>query len=109
MNKLLKYGKGSTKLGFADSRSNFYNSYVSPRAEQIDELNTLANSCRWWYEPVFSNESKYLPTSEVMVDTTNPTSIDLTTPPQQATSTNTWVNALVVGGVAIVLYNLFTT
>ena len=109
MNKLLKYGKGSTKIGFADSGSNFYDASIPSKTEQLDYVNGIANSCRWWYEPVFSNESKYLPTSQVMVDTTNPSSIDLTSPPQEASPTNTWVNALLVGGVAIVLYNLFTT
>lgn len=109
MNKLLKYGKSSTKIGFADSGTNFYDSAIASRSEQINELNTLANGCRWWYEPIFSNESKYLPTSEVVVDTTNPSSATLTTPPMQSTSDNTLVNALMVGGVAIILYKLFTT
>lgn len=108
MNKLLKYGKDSTKIGFADSGSNFYDARIPTKSEQINHVNTIANSCRWWYEPVFSNESKYLPTSQVMVDTTNPSAIDLTSPPLESSSSGTLVNALFVGGVAIILYNLFT-
>jgi hypothetical protein len=108
MNKLLKYGKSSTKIGFADSGTNFYDSAIASKSEQINEINTIANGCRWWYEPIFSNESKYLPTSEVMVDTNNPSAVGLTTPPMQSTTSGNLVNALVVGGVAIILFKLFT-
>lgn len=106
MNKLLKYGKGSQKLGFADASNNFTDSKIASREQQIDYLNNTANNCRWWYEPIFANESKYLPTS---FDNTNPTTIELTSPPQLSTQSDTLINALLYGGVAIVLYKLFTT
>ena len=107
MNELLKYSKDSVKLGFADGSSNFYDSKIASASEQIDLLDTLANNCRWWYEPIFSNEHKYLPVSKSSDTTTMVSAMQLTEPPKTKKE-NIWLNALLVGGTAIVIYKLLS-
>jgi hypothetical protein len=103
MNELLKYGKDSVKVGFADSGTNFYDASYPPKDMQINYVNTLANNCRSMYKPIFANESQYLPVS----DTNVTSAMDLTQPPQESQN-NDLMNALLFGGVAIVLYKLFS-
>jgi hypothetical protein len=103
MNELLKYGKDSVKVGFADSGTNFYDASYPPKDVQINYVNTLANNCRSWYEPIFASDSKYLPVSDASITS----AIDLTQPPQESKN-NVLMNALLFGGVAIVLYKLFS-
>jgi hypothetical protein len=46
---MLRYGK--------DAQISF-----SGNAQQnVDDIFAMANKCRSWYEPIFANESKYLP------------------------------------------------
>jgi len=42
---------------------NFYDGGVQPVQQQIDFINSTANECRWWYKPIFKDDSKYLPVS----------------------------------------------
>jgi hypothetical protein len=104
MNELLKYSKDSVKLGFADGGNNFYDSNIASASEQVDLLDSLANNCRWWYEPIFSNENKYLPVSNSS-DNNMVSAMDLTEPPKTKKE-NILLNALLVGGTAIVIYKL---
>ena len=103
MNELLKYGKDSVKVGFADMGNNFYDASYPPKDVQINRVNTIANTCRSWYEPIFASDSKYLPVSDDIVVS----AMELTQPPKQSQNNNI-MNALLVGGVAIVLYKLFS-
>ena len=107
MNELLKYSKDSVKLGFADGGNNFYDSKIATASQQVDLLDSLANNCRWWYEPIFSNEHKYLPVSKSSSDNTMVSAMDLTKPPKTKKE-NIWLNALLVGGTAIVIYKLLS-
>jgi hypothetical protein len=104
MNELLKYSKDSVKLGFADGGNNFYDSKIASASEQVDLLDSLANNCRWWYEPIFKNEHKYLPVSN---EKTMVSAMELTEPPKTKKE-NIWLNALLVGGTAIVIYKLLS-
>ncbi len=42
---------------------NFYDGGVKPVQEQVNLINSTANNCRWWYNPIFKDDSKYLPVS----------------------------------------------
>jgi hypothetical protein len=113
-NELLKYSSTSNKVGFAVGGDMFVNSALKPRVEQIDKIDILANNCRDWYEPIYVNEHKYLPVSTQesletmpMEDMPLPSVEDLTIPPQEKKE-NLLVSALLVGGVAMILFKLIT-
>jgi hypothetical protein len=36
-------------------------SFSGNAQQNVDDIFAMANKCRWWYEPIFANESKYLP------------------------------------------------
>jgi hypothetical protein len=48
---------------YAQWGQNFYDGGVQPVQQQIDLINSRANECRWWYEPIFKDDSKRLPVS----------------------------------------------
>lgn len=46
---------------------NFYDGGVKPVQEQIDLINSTANECRWWYKPIFKDDSQYLPVTNLPI------------------------------------------
>jgi len=111
-NELLKYSSTSNKVGFAIGGDPFVDSALKPRVEQIDQINTIANNCRGWYEPIYVTEHKYLPVStQEELETAQmeqlplPSVEPLTIPPQEKKG-DMLFNALLAGGVAMILFNL---
>jgi hypothetical protein len=67
-NKQLTYGKSAIKTGFVgvpDRLSMYGQNFIDvPNMSAVDQItliNSEANQCRGWYEPVYSDNSKYLP------------------------------------------------
>ena len=118
-NKQLTYAKGAIKVGFADQPvSEPYSLYgqhfadFDPKTpqEQVCTVNNIANNCRDWYSPVFSNESKSLP-----VDNCTPVEAAVVvvaapaTPAVQKTEEDDWfLTAVLFGAGAFVLYKIFS-
>lgn len=93
--------------------------------ERVNQLNTLANQCRWWNEPIFADERKYLPVmpegdevKEVQVKITKTATEvkeavkevandvlpkDVMTPLNQEIKV---IDALIIGGAIFLLYKL---
>lgn len=102
---MLKYSKDAVVLGFsADAES------------KIDMVNTMANNCRWWYEPIFADDQRFLPVrnSASAKLSTKPSSMASETsmksapkPPQKAQD-NTLIHALLVGAGFFVLYKILS-
>jgi hypothetical protein len=128
MNKQLVY---KSKIGFLnvlsqnfsnDMTPTFYNESVGTAQMKKDYVFGAANNCRWWYEPIFSNETKYLPVQEdvkelpVVIEPQNvsiaeltnfDTKEELTLPPKQKQE-ELLMNALVVGLVAVVVFKILS-
>jgi hypothetical protein len=113
------------KKAFADSTPIFSGDVVGSAAEKKDYILNKANSCRGWYSPVFTNESKYLPVSNQTIVTLQyaPTKdmqalelnndgsfkdvSELTTPPQKQRFTDL-EKGLIVGVAALLILKLLS-
>lgn len=128
MNKQLVY---KSKVGFVNGISQnfsnaltptFYNEAVGTPEMKKDYVFGTANQCRWWYEPIFANETKYLPVQNdvkelpvviepeiISIDefTNFDTKEELTLPPKQKQE-ELLMNALVVGLVAVVVFKILS-
>lgn len=104
---MLRYGK--------DAQISF-----SGNAQQnVDDIFAMANKCRSWYEPIFANESKYLPNQnrEPQVplsfkDTENKEQVvmvkKLAPKAPEKVEDNMLLQALLVGAGFFVLYKLLS-
>lgn len=95
---------GEEGLKFADTVS-------KPRQQTINELFEMANNCRWWYQPSFADDTKYLQTKPVeeqksSVAKTNAIIVD--TKPPQKVEDNTLINVVVLGAGIFILYKLLS-
>lgn len=70
--------------------------------QQKDSVHMVANKCRAWYEPVFSNESKYLPVSRNAKVTIE--SIDLGK--KETKEDNSWFYLLLLAASGLILYKI---
>lgn len=52
------------KKAFADAAPLFSGDVIGTAEDKKNYILNKANSCRSWYTPVFTNESKYLPVSD---------------------------------------------
>lgn len=111
MNKHLKYAKNATKVGFTDAVNNFMpnnNSLVTNKKEHI--YNT-ANNCRWWYTPIWSDETQYLPNEnrnqvEVEETVSNTDVSNLTVPPER--KKNLLLTAALIGAGTFIALKILT-
>lgn len=97
------YGEDNT---FADS-------VVRTPAQRVNEINAMANNCRFWNEPSFSDESKFLPVDKDMLVKSGVASgvaiavAKKPEPPKKAQD-DTLMNAVLVGVGVFVLYKLLS-
>ena len=121
MNTQLVFNRKS----FADySTPTFSGDVVATAAEKKDYILNIANECRGWYSPVFTNESKYLPVSDPMVVSLQTATKDtpalnlnedgsfkdiseLTTPPQQQRFTDL-ERGLIIAGAALLIIKILS-
>lgn len=68
--------------------------------QQIDSVHMVANKCRAWYEPVFSNESKYLPVSKKTKAT-----VEVVINPRPVQD-NSWIYWVILAASGITLYKI---
>ena len=123
MNTQLTYGKDAQKVGFADSKSYFTGDLVNSPSEKQDYIFNMANNCRGWFEPIFENESKFLPVKNPDVTISTLTVVEplplnsldalttdasaLTVPPQELKE-NVLLNALIIGGAAMLIFKILS-
>jgi hypothetical protein len=104
----LTYSKDAVVKGFSNfeqHNGSFADDVLRTPEERIDEIFTIANRCRGWYEPVFKDQSKYLP-----VSTNSASSVSVvaqTKPPSKVNDNNDLLKLLLVGaGVFIIIKSL---
>jgi hypothetical protein len=113
------------KKAFADSAPLFSGDIIGTAEDKKNYVLNKANSCRGWYSPVFTNESKYLPVSDPTIvilqqsapqDNTALTLTDngsfpdvteLTTPPHKEKFTDL-EKGLVIAGAALIIIKLLS-
>lgn len=107
----LSYSKEAVIKGFAGSNqlvqaARFDNDVIATPEQRMDQIFTKSNECRWWYEPIFANETKYLPASN---PANSPETVVITASaplPPQRVEEDILVKALLVGAGIFVLYKL---
>jgi len=125
MNTQLVFKKKSfldVPVNYGEAPSPIFSGDVIGTAEdKTNYILNLANNCRGWYEPVFTNESKYLPVSDtsiVILEQSAPqdnTALalapdgsfadvsGLTTPPQKREFTELEKGLLIAGAAFIII------
>jgi hypothetical protein len=129
MNTQLIYGTKGTFSGFADQSEWMQNSltpFITSKTYTKQDVFDMANNCRDNYNPVFANETKYLPSNQESIGgdagAVVVTPIQLQESKQIESQTQTQTNdnttkdflkskqfkeGLIVGGVLFVLYKIF--
>lgn len=112
-NMSLKYSKNAVIKSFSASNeavgnAQFADDVTLTPLQRVDEINTQANNCRWWYEPTFADESKYLPVSKQADADAVVVVAGLTTPPNKSAEDNELMNVLLVGLGVFVIYKLLS-
>jgi hypothetical protein len=115
-NKQLTYGKSAIKTGFVgvpDRLSMYGQNFIDvPNMSAVDQItliNSEANQCRGWYEPVYSDNSKYLPippkeaTAEML---SNVDSKQCNCKEKKLKQDEMWLKAILVGASIFVIYKL---
>ena len=121
MNTQLVFNKNA----FSENPPVFSGDVIGTAEDKTNYILNIANSCRGWYEPVFTNESKYLPVTNpsiVVLEHSAPqdnTALDLapdgsfedvsglTTPPQRQRFTDL-EKALLLGGAAFIIFKILS-
>jgi hypothetical protein len=120
----LKNTKQSNKRGFADNNINFSDVNTMTASQQTNIFFTKANEFRNGYEPIFANESQFLPNSKssnlisdfsekldvsrdiVKIPITNSISSESLTLPPNKKSDNGLLKFLLVGVGLYLIYNI---
>jgi len=75
----LECSKNAVVKGFSNfeqHKGSFADDVLRTPEERIEEIFTIANRCRGWYEPIYADQSNYLPVSKkaavVVADTKPP-------------------------------------
>lgn len=102
----LKYSKNAVIKGFAGSDAfiktgKFADDVVVTPEQRVNDINQKANCCRDWYEPIFANESKYLP-----VKTKVEAAVVMSAPKPPMTEENNLMNIVLLGLGIFVIYKL---
>ena len=110
-NKHLIYAKNATKLGFTDAINNFSEVGSLNVVNKKEYVFDKANKCRWWYQPLWKGETKYLPNgspqpTEDVVNSPNVDVFALTLPPKK--QDNTIMNALLIGAGIFIVFKLLS-
>jgi len=109
----LKYSKDAVIKGFSGSdqfvqTSMFADDIVKTPLQRVDEINTMANDCRDWYEPIYADERKYLPVSTSPSSTSASVIVVANTKPPMRVKENELMNVLLIGAGVFVLYKLLS-
>lgn len=115
-NKQLLYSKNAIKTGFVgipDRLSIYGQNFADvPNLSKIDQITLInqdANKCRGWYEPIYTDDSKYLPippkeaTAEMLVNVDKQT---CGCEQKKLEKNEMWLKAIVVGASIFVIYKL---
>lgn len=110
MNKHLKYAKNATKVGFTDAANTFAGDNSATVMDKKQFLYNEANKCRWWYTPLWANETQYLPNNDrANVEVEDSVGIDkseLTVPPDK--KKNLLLTAALIGAGTFLALKILT-
>ena len=78
--------------------------------QRVNEINSMANNCRWNNQPIFANESQFLPVDKnMLVDSAKMVVAVKPEPPKKADDDDkTLVNALLIGVGVFVIFKLLS-
>ena len=112
-NKQIEYAPNDKVKSFTDIETNQFGDYLGRTAQQqIDQINYTANQCRWWYEPVFADDHKFLPISSGYVPPTSSGSVAVAVAPQaqdqQKDQTQMIVNSALIAISVFAVYKLLS-
>ena len=91
----LKYSKDAVVKGFTGTPQ-----------QRVNEINAMANNCRMFNEPIFADETQFLP-----VDNTSEATVIVVKkpePPQKVQEDGTFINAVLLGVGVFVLFKLLS-
>jgi len=109
----LKYSKDAIIKGFTGNQflhgdNTFADTVVRTPEQRVNEINAMANNCRMFNQPIFANESQFLPVDKsALVNTEVAVAIGKPEPPKKAQD-DTLMNAVILGLGVFVLYKLLS-
>jgi hypothetical protein len=93
----------------------FADEVIATPQQRVNEINSMANNCRWNTQPIFANETQFLPVDKnIMVDSAKmvvavqPAAVKPEPPKKAEDDDKTLVNALLLGVGVFVIYKLFS-
>jgi hypothetical protein len=111
MNKQLRYDKDVVKVGFSADGVNTNYANVPPTPQDLKNyIYTLANKCRANYEPIYVDNTKYLPVSPATTQAESvavaPANTTCKSCDENKQRSDMMAKALLVGAGVFVLYKL---
>jgi hypothetical protein len=110
MNKHLKYAKNATKKSFVDAANPFTGDNAAESISKKQYLYNTANNCRWWYSPIWANETQYLPNDDranvEVEDNVKSDASALTVPPDK--KNNLLLQAAIIGAGTFLALKILT-
>jgi hypothetical protein len=115
----LKYSKDAVIKGFTGipnqfklygEDNTFADAVVRTPEQRVNEINAMANNCRWGNEPIFADETQFLPVNkDSLVKSGTVTTLTAKKPePPKKAQDDTLVNAVLIGVGVFVLYKLLS-
>jgi hypothetical protein len=87
----------------------FADEVIATPQQRVNEINSMANNCRSNREPIFANESQFLPVDKnMLVDSAKIVVAVKPEPPKKAEDDKTLVNALLLGVGVFVIFKLLS-
>ena len=87
----------------------FADEVIATPQQRVNEINSMANNCRWNNQPIFANENQFLPVDKnMLVDAKMVVSVKPEPPKKAEDDDKTLVNALLLGVGVFVIYKLLS-
>ena len=113
----LKYSKDAVIKGFTGIPNQFKlygedntwaDAVVRTPEQRINEVHAMANNCRWNNQPIFANESQFLPVDKNMLVASGMAVVTKKPEPPKKAEDDTLMNAVLLGVGVFVLYKLLS-
>lgn len=95
----LKYSKDAVIKGFTG---------MPTPQQRVNEINAMANNCRMFNQPIFADETQFLPVDSALVNTEVSVVVGKKPEPPKKAQDDTLMNAVVLGLGVFVLYKLLS-
>jgi hypothetical protein len=113
----LKYSKDAVIKGFTGmpdqfklygQDNQFADAVFRTPEQRVNEINAMANNCRWNNQPIFADESQFLPVNKEMLVASGMAVVAKKPEPPQKAQDDTLMNAALIGVGVFVLYKLLS-